>query len=211
VVDPTHPLYARRFALVSVTGGLVSTRYMCVEYRPGIALMLPLPVTSLWPNPDRRAVRTKLSVEALTELVTISGESEGTCPSSPETSGVTCPPSCADTSRPNSAPCCIGGRWCNHRGQGRARVGESFCQKKLILDRGAAEPPAERPLRGAPSASVEAFSASAKTSNVVVEWTQLAQCLANTGLVGAGVVAGHLAIELQNASFGNPRRFNRVG
>jgi hypothetical protein len=106
VVDPTHPLYGRRFPLISVTGGLVSTGYARVEYRPGIVLMLPLPVTSLWPNPEARAVRTKLSVEALTELVTISGESEGTCPSSPARSGVTCPPSYADKSPSTSAPCC---------------------------------------------------------------------------------------------------------
>jgi hypothetical protein len=77
VVDLTHPLFGRRFALVSVTGALVSAGYARVQYRPGIVLMLRLPVTSLWPHPERRTLRTKLSIEALAELVGIAGESEG--------------------------------------------------------------------------------------------------------------------------------------
>lgn len=106
MVDPTHPLYGRRFPLVSVTSALISTGHVRIEYRPGIMLMLPLPVTSLWPNPERRALRTKLCVEALAELVTISGESEGPCPSSPVMSGIICPPLCADKSPSSLAPCC---------------------------------------------------------------------------------------------------------
>jgi hypothetical protein len=105
-MDPTHPLYGRRLPFVSVTGALISTGSVRVEYRPGIMLMLPLRVTNLWPNPERRALRTKLCVEALAELVTISGESEGLCPSSPAISGVICPPISADKSPSSSAPCC---------------------------------------------------------------------------------------------------------
>lgn len=90
MIEPRHPLFGRRFRLVSITGALVSAGYARAEYRPGITLMLPLPVTSLWPHPERCAMRTKLSAEVLRELVAIAGESEGACPLSPATSGKDC-------------------------------------------------------------------------------------------------------------------------
>ena len=106
VVGPTHPLYGRRFPLLSITDALRSAGYARVEYRQGVVLMLPLPVTSLGLNPVWRTVRTKLNIEALTELVSVAGESERACPSSPATSGVICPRTSAGRSRSTSAPCC---------------------------------------------------------------------------------------------------------
>lgn len=105
MVDPTHPLFGRRFRLLSVTASLQSGGFARVEYRPGIPLMLPLPATSLGP-PPRRARPTKLTPEALAELVALAGESEETCPSSPEMSGQACRRPCAGRSRRTSAPSC---------------------------------------------------------------------------------------------------------
>jgi hypothetical protein len=105
VVDPTRPRYRLRFSLVSVTGKLVSAEYPRVQYRPGIVWMLRLPVTSLWPHPERCALRTNLSSEALAELVAVAGESGGPCPSSPTTSGAACLRPSTGRSRRTPAPC----------------------------------------------------------------------------------------------------------
>ncbi len=106
MVDPTHPLFGRRFRLVSVTRALHSGGFARVEYRPGITMHLPLSVTSLEPVPPRRARPTKLTPEALAALVLVAGEREAACPSSPATSGPACPRSSTGRPRRTSAPCC---------------------------------------------------------------------------------------------------------
>lgn len=106
VVDPRHPLWGRRFRLVSVTGAWASTGYARVELRPGVPMMLPLPVTSLWQATRRSVLATKLTAGALTELIAIAGESEGACPSSLVTSGRACRrPSAGSSPRTSAAFC----------------------------------------------------------------------------------------------------------
>jgi len=83
VTDPTHPLFGRRFCLITITRTLQSGAYARVEYRSGNPLVLPLGVTSLSPGPADGRARTKLTPEALAELVAVAGESEAACPSTP--------------------------------------------------------------------------------------------------------------------------------
>src|SRR5262245_4333668 len=90
VIDPTHPLYGRRFPLVSITRGACSDSRARVEWRFGLTLLLPLEVTNLVPSNEQRTTPTKLSIEAMQELVAVAEGSEGGCPSSLGRSGAVC-------------------------------------------------------------------------------------------------------------------------
>jgi hypothetical protein len=87
VVDPAHPLHGRRFHLVSITRGTCSDSCARVEWRFGLTLLLPLTVTNFGARNEERGMRTKLSIEALEELVAAAEASEGACPSSLGRSG----------------------------------------------------------------------------------------------------------------------------
>jgi hypothetical protein len=102
VVDPSHPLWGRRFRLVSVTGALHTAGFVRVDYRPGILIMLPIPATNLHRHPRPRRTSTKLNVEALEELVATAGESEEACRSIPAASGRRCRRRSAGRSSPSS-------------------------------------------------------------------------------------------------------------
>jgi len=105
VTDPTHPLFGRRFCLSTITRTLQSGSYARVDYRPGNPLVLPLGVTSLSPGLADGRARTKLTPEALAELVAVAGESEAICPSTPETCGPACGQgSAGDCPRPRCRP-----------------------------------------------------------------------------------------------------------
>src|SRR4051794_38553078 len=104
VTDPRHPLYGRRFRLLTVTSGVRSAQLARVVYRPDIFLLLPISVTSLHP-PATRSVPTKLCLEALEDLLRVTAEREGECRSTPTTSGEACRPACAGRSRTTSPPC----------------------------------------------------------------------------------------------------------
>ncbi|TIU29562.1 MAG: hypothetical protein E5W34_00435 [Mesorhizobium sp.] len=58
-----------------------------VEWRFGLTLLLPLSVTDIGVFEEPRTMRTKLSVEALEDLLTVAEASEGACLSSRETFG----------------------------------------------------------------------------------------------------------------------------
>ena len=106
ITDPAHPLFGRRFRLIAVTRALQSGGYARVECRPGIPLMVPLGVTDLSPGPAGERMRTKLTPEALADLVAVAGESEAACPSTPATSGPACDQRSADRLPAISAPSC---------------------------------------------------------------------------------------------------------
>ena len=95
VVDPCHPLYGRRYRLISI-GNESTTRGACkesfarVHYRFGLTLLLPLGVTNLERKGLPRAAPTKLSLDALQDLIALAEESGGTCPSNLEGSGAVC-------------------------------------------------------------------------------------------------------------------------
>src|ERR1700682_5811580 len=90
VVDATHPLSGKRFRLISIERSTCPESCARVEWRFGLTLLLPLHVTNLGPRRERPTTQTRLSVEALEELVATAEGSEGTCPSSLGTSGAIC-------------------------------------------------------------------------------------------------------------------------
>jgi hypothetical protein len=104
VTDPRHPLYGRRFRLLTVTSGVRSIQLARVVYRPDIFLLLPISVTSLHP-PATRGMSTKLCLEALEDLLRVTAEREEECRSTPTTSGEACRPACVGGSRTASPPC----------------------------------------------------------------------------------------------------------
>src|SRR5919197_6727474 len=80
VTDPTHPLYGRRFALLSTRPRLHSVGYLFVAYRDTMVLRLPHAATSLGAAPPESAPRTKLTTHAVTELMSFATQCEVLCP-----------------------------------------------------------------------------------------------------------------------------------
>jgi hypothetical protein len=111
VVDPCHPLYGRRYRLISI-GKETTTRGACkepfarVHYRFGLTLLLPLGVTNLERNGLPRAAPTKLSLDALQDLIALAEESGGTCPSNLARSGAVCRKRSGKRSQKISAKSC---------------------------------------------------------------------------------------------------------
>ena len=95
VVDAAHPLSGKRFRLISIERSTCPESCARVEWRFGLTLLLPLHVTNLGPRRERPTTQTRLSIEALEELVATAEGSEGTCPSSLGTSGAICRPKSA--------------------------------------------------------------------------------------------------------------------
>jgi hypothetical protein len=94
-VDAAHPLNGKRFRLISIEQSTCPECCARVEWRFGLTLLLPLHVTNLGPRRERPTTQTRLSIEALEELVATAEGSEGTCPSSLGTSGAICRPQSA--------------------------------------------------------------------------------------------------------------------
>src|SRR6266702_6591404 len=69
VTDPTHPLFGRRFALLSTRPRPHSVGYIFVAYRNTMVLRIPHAATSLVAAPPESAPRTKLTTHAVTELI----------------------------------------------------------------------------------------------------------------------------------------------
>src|SRR5260221_12169734 len=92
VVDAAHPLSGKRFRLVSIERSTCPESCARVEWGFGLTLVLPLPCTNPGPRSERPTTQTRLSVEALEELVATAEGSEGTCPSSLGASGAICRP-----------------------------------------------------------------------------------------------------------------------
>lgn len=87
VTDPTHPLFGRCFApLRRLTPSRGQTHVLMV-YREGVFLRLPLVVTDLVLS--ERRPPSKLTTQAVTELVTLAEQSRLLCPSPPKPSGNT--------------------------------------------------------------------------------------------------------------------------
>src|SRR4051794_13759185 len=84
VTDPGHPLFGRRFAVVSVSGPRPPGRaggHILVAHSSRVLLKLPLAATSLVPRPPDAGL-SKLSAEAVAELIALAEDSEGvTCSS----------------------------------------------------------------------------------------------------------------------------------
>jgi hypothetical protein len=86
VTDPTHPLFGRRFRVVSVSHPPRRPGQVTVAYREGMRLRIPVLSTSLAPG-NAEALRSKLTREALLDLFSLVKECERSCPDHPDTSG----------------------------------------------------------------------------------------------------------------------------
>jgi hypothetical protein len=99
VTDPTHPLFGRRFPTLSISAQPQSEGNVFVEYRPHMALRIPISATNL--APARPGPWAKLTLEAVVELVSLAGEYEVICPCNPLKSGGDCPQPRSDASSMN--------------------------------------------------------------------------------------------------------------
>ncbi len=107
VTDPGHPLFGRRFAVVSVSGPRApgsAGGHILVAHSSRVLLKLPLAATSLVPRPPDAGL-SKLSAEAVAELIALAEDSEGvTCSSGPNASGNAPPRRCGARSPRTSQP-----------------------------------------------------------------------------------------------------------
>lgn len=89
VTDPMHPLFGRRFPVLSVGSARSGAGYVLVTYHEHITLRIPRAATNL--APPRPGPQTKLTLEALTELISLAEQCEVLCPLIRPTSGANCP------------------------------------------------------------------------------------------------------------------------
>jgi hypothetical protein len=86
VTDPTHPLYGRRFPVLSISHPPQRPGHVVVAYRGFMRLRIPVQATSLATD-NGRVLRTTFTRAALLELLALLKECEGTCPGHPGASG----------------------------------------------------------------------------------------------------------------------------
>ena len=90
VIDPTHPLYGQRFAVLAVSQSPQAIGQVWVAFREGIRLCLPVAATSLAPALPTQP-RTKFTKPAVEEFLALVKEYALPCPFLPPTSGPNSP------------------------------------------------------------------------------------------------------------------------
>ncbi len=88
VTDPTHPLCGRRFRVLSIATTPTSAGSVIVSYGEDMRLRIPVAATSL--AAPGQTPKVKLTVAAVTELVTLANDYEVLCLSIPNASGGGC-------------------------------------------------------------------------------------------------------------------------
>jgi hypothetical protein len=86
VTDPAHPLYGRRFPIISVSHPPLHAGHVVVAYRDFMRLRIPVLATSLAPR-CASTPRTKLTRKALLDLLALMQECAAPCPAPPDSSG----------------------------------------------------------------------------------------------------------------------------
>ncbi len=79
VTDPTHPLFGRRFEILSIHDDPGLVGHVLVSYRGHISLRIELRSTSLAPSPPLASPATKLTSQALTDLAQLTSELAEQC------------------------------------------------------------------------------------------------------------------------------------
>ena len=92
VTDAKHPLFGRRFSLISITSSPHGSSQVFVAYRDSMVLRIPLASTTL--AVSRPLASTKLTRDAVTDLLTVAEDCEALCPLIPPRSGNTYQPTC---------------------------------------------------------------------------------------------------------------------
>ena len=90
MTDPTHPLFGRRFRVVSISHPPHRPGHVTVAYREGMRLRIPVGATSL-ASGSVAPPRSKLSRAALIDLLAALKECEASCPDQPNASGAGSP------------------------------------------------------------------------------------------------------------------------
>jgi hypothetical protein len=90
VTDPTHPLFGRRFRVESISHPPHRPGHVTVAYREGMRLRLPVVATNLTPG-SVTLPRTKLTRDALRDLLSVLKECESSCPDPRSVSGASSP------------------------------------------------------------------------------------------------------------------------
>jgi hypothetical protein len=78
VTDPTHPLFGRRFAVLSISRQPRDSAVVFVAYRDTMRLRIPISSTSL-ATCQVHPPRTKWSREAVQELLSLVTEGDPSC------------------------------------------------------------------------------------------------------------------------------------
>ena len=73
VIDPAHPLYGRRFPLISLSHPPRGSHKALVAYQKDILIRIPLGATSLCAQLPNLA-KTKLSFDAVSELIELASQ-----------------------------------------------------------------------------------------------------------------------------------------
>ena len=92
VTDPFHPLFGRRFPLLSVSSAPNAVGYVYVAYREYMTLRIPRDATNL--APARSILETKLTVAAVEQLVSVARECKVICQENQRMSGASYPNTC---------------------------------------------------------------------------------------------------------------------
>jgi hypothetical protein len=86
VIDPTHPLYGRRFLIHSISHPTHGLGHVFVVYQEHVRLRIPLAATNLAPCPQP-ACSTKFTLESIHQFLALAQEYQSSCPSDPPPSG----------------------------------------------------------------------------------------------------------------------------
>jgi hypothetical protein len=100
VTDPRHPLFGQRFPLLSISSPPHRPAQVFVASRDGMVLRIPLASTTL--AVAQPPACTKLTFDAVADLLRVAEDCEALCPLLPPTSGSVCPPSGNNASQPTS-------------------------------------------------------------------------------------------------------------
>src|SRR5207253_3539290 len=102
VTDPGHPLFGRRFVLLSTRPRSHSIGYIFVAYRDTMVLRIPQTATDLVAPPPESAPLSKLTSQAITELMSLAEQCEVLCPATQPRSGIDSRPRGKPVSAPTS-------------------------------------------------------------------------------------------------------------
>jgi hypothetical protein len=76
VTDPTHPLFGRRFKVLSVHDAPGLVGHVLVSYHGHMHIRIELQATSLAPSPPSALPATKLTLQTVTELAQLAEQCE---------------------------------------------------------------------------------------------------------------------------------------
>jgi len=102
VTDPAHPLFGRRFALLSTRPRPHSVGYLFVAYRDTMVLRIAQTATNIVSPPPESTSMSQLTLHAITERISLAEQCEVLCPATQPHSGIDSPPRGKPVSAPTS-------------------------------------------------------------------------------------------------------------